>query len=88
MFWYKYSLNSGEVHIYTHSNEMHATFQLGMYKNAGYSVTIKFSYLIEYYWKVSCLYSSYAHRSFILMYSQNNATTAKKTVVLLFFFHV
>lgn len=55
-----------------------------MYKNA----TIKFSYLIEYYWKVSCLCYNYAHRPFILIYSQNNADTAKKTVVLLLFFDV
>lgn len=56
----------------------------GMYKNAGYSVTMKFSYLIEYYWNFWCLCYNYAYHSFLLMYSQDNADIAKKIAVLLF----
>lgn len=84
MFGYKYSLNSGEVHIFRTMKNMYSSARSGFYKNAECSVTMKFSYLIEYYRNFWYLCCNYTHHSFLLMYSQGNADTAKKIVVLSF----
>lgn len=55
-----------------------------MYENTGYSVTMKFSYLIEYYGNFWCLCYNNACCSFLFMYSRDNADIAKKILVLSF----
>lgn len=41
-------------------------------------------FMIEDRWNFWFLYYSYAHHSFLLISSQDNADIAKKTVILLF----